>query len=714
MMKKLNISLKVKLSIIILLFSLCPLILVSTIFINFTTKSIMTEQKSASNKQLEMFNSNIDSMIEELLNNINEFANEETIKQADGTLTSYVSSTGNYKVTSNKNNDIEKAIYRRFEEFGKSHPNYQYVYMGTQWGGYVQYPEGNMDGSYDPRQRPWYPIALENSNEAVLGKPYYFSTDDIVILGGSQALKDANGNVIGVVALDMSLDKITEMVDKAGKDTKGYFMIVDDSGTIIADPSNSANNFKNLAEVYGNDISNVILSDADYDEVMYNNKSYLIKSLESNKTNWRYVSILHKDEILSPIKNLERLAIIIISIVSILAVLFAIFTSLKISKPIKEVSKAANKIAGGDFYVQIQTKASGEVGELIDSFKRIGITLVDYKEYIQEISYILNHIAEGDLNFELKQEYIGEFSKIKDSLLNISENLSGTIENVKISSEQIALAANQVSAGSQTLAQGATEQASGIEELSATIGDISVQIKNTASNADLANTEVISTTEEVQNSNSQMQNMKLAMNNINEKSVEISKIIKTIEDIAFQTNILALNAAIEAARAGSAGKGFAVVADEVRNLAQKSADAAQNTAVLIEETVQAVKQGSNIVDCTAQSMINVVEGSEQVREFVNEIARTSKEQSNAVAQILIGVEQISSVIQSNSATAEESAAASEELSGQADLLKEHMRKFQLRNDINVNLHKPINAQDITIRSSQGGMGVGIISEIEGD
>lgn len=699
-MKKMNFSLKTKLSIIILLFSLCPLILVSAIFINFTGKSIMSEQERASNKQLEMFNSNIDSIIDELMNNTSGFANEATIKQADGSLTNYINNNGIKQMTPSKNGGVEQEIFQRFKEFGETHSNYQYVYMGVESGGYVQYPEGKMDGPFDPRQRPWYPLALNNPDKAVLGEPYYFATDDIVILGASQALKDANGNVIGVVALDMSLDKITEMVDKAGVNTKGHFIVVDKSGTIIADPSNSNNNFKSVEEAYGNELSNLILSGADFDEVEVDNKAYLVKSIESEKTNWRYVALLDKEDILSPITDLIRLEMIIISIVSLLAVLFGIITSQKISKPIKEVSEAANKIAGGDFYVQLQTKASGEVGELVNSFKRIGITLVEYKEYIQEIANVLNQIAQGNLCFELKQEYIGEFSKVKDSLLNISENLSQTIENVKSSSEQIAMASSQVASGAQSLAQGTTEQASSIEEFSATIADISMQIKNTANNADLANREVVSTSEEVINSNSQMQEMKLAMNNINAKSAQISKIIKTIEDIAFQTNILALNAAVEAARAGSAGKGFAVVADEVRNLAQKSADAAKNTTMLIEETVQAVERGSQIVDITAQSMINVVAGSDQVRDFVNDIARTSKEQSDAVSQILIGVEQISSVIQSNSATAEESAAASEELSSQADLLKQHVNQFQIQKDVGIHFHKSTKTQENTIESSQ--------------
>jgi methyl-accepting chemotaxis protein len=629
-----------------------------------------------------MFNNNIDSIFESLLNNISGLANDSVIKQADFTLTSYVNNNGNTKMTPSTNGDIEKAIYQRFKEFGEAHPNYQYVYMGTQLGGYIQYPEGNMNGPYDPRQRSWYPVALENTDSAVLGKPYYFATDDIVIIGGSQALKNSNGDVVGVVALDMSLDTITELVSKAGQNAKGYFTIIDDSGTIIADPSNGSNNFKNVEEVYGTEIGKLILSGADYNEVQLNNKSYLIKSIQSDSTHWRYVALLDKDSMLAPISRLVQFTVVVVSIIAVLAVFIGILISKKISTPIRGVSQIANKIADGDFYVQIQTKASGEVGELVDSFKRIGTTLVEYKEYIQEISDVLNQIAEGNIYFELKQTYIGEFSKIKDSLLNISKNLSLTLRHVKTSASQIASASDQVASGAQALAQGAAEQASSIEELSATIADISQKIKNTANYADMANAEAISTGEEVRTSNQQMQEMKVAMNNINTKSAEIGKIIKTIEDIAFQTNILALNAAVEAARAGVAGKGFAVVADEVRNLAQKSAEAAKNTTSLIEETVQAVERGSDIADSNAQSMMTVVEGSNKVKDFVNEIARASKEQSEALSQITIGIDQISAVVQNNSATSEESAAASEELNSQAQLLQQQIGQFRLENDIN--------------------------------
>ncbi|MEG2769394.1 MAG: methyl-accepting chemotaxis protein, partial [Oscillospiraceae bacterium] len=245
-------------------------------------------------------------------------------------------------------------------------------------------------------------------------------------------------------------------------------------------------------------------------------------------------------------------------------------------------------------------------------------------------------------------------------------------------SEQVASGSDQVSSGAQALSQGATEQASSIEELSATIQAVSNQIKDNANNAKMASELSSMAGKEVQNGNEHMQSMIVAMEDISSTSNKIGKIIKTIDDIAFQTNILALNAAVEAARAGSAGKGFAVVANEVRNLAGKSAEAAKNTTSLIESSINAVANGTKIADETAMSLKVVVEKSNLVLQKVEEIAEASAEQANSVVQITTGVDQISAVIQTNSATAEESAAASEELSSQSQMLKDLVGKFTLR------------------------------------
>jgi len=247
------------------------------------------------------------------------------------------------------------------------------------------------------------------------------------------------------------------------------------------------------------------------------------------------------------------------------------------------------------------------------------------------------------------------------------------------SSEQVSSGSEQVSNGAQALAQGATEQASSIEELSATITEIASNVKLNATSAADASIKVNHVSSELDVSNQNMQDMIAAMSKISDSSSQIGKIIKAIEDIAFQTNILALNAAVEAARAGAAGKGFAVVADEVRNLASKSAEAANNTTALIENSIKEVENGTKIADQTATALKKVVLEATAVSNTVTLISQASNEQANSINQITLGVDQISSVVQTNSATAEESAAASEELSGQAQILKSLVGKFKLKN-----------------------------------
>lgn len=343
----------------------------------------------------------------------------------------------------------------------------------------------------------------------------------------------------------------------------------------------------------------------------------------------------------------------------------------------------------------LQSTNLTEVGVMVRSLNSV---LQLNKLYIDEIKDVLNQLEQKNLCTDIRCSFIGDYKSIELSLLEIIQFLNVTMQTIGNSSHVLSSSAGQVSSGAQALAQGATEQASSIEELSATITEISQQIKQNAENTQLANTEAITAGDEVKTSSAQMLEMRSAMNNINTKSIEISKIIKTIEDIAFQTNILALNAAVEAARAGAAGKGFAVVADEVRNLAQKSAEAVKNTTTLIEETVQAVDQGTKIADSAAKSMQNVVECTNKVSALINQIAQASNEQAMAVSQVITGIDQISAVVQTNSATAEESAAASEELNGQAQLLKDQISQFKLKNSENTSKDNLINMHEMSTSS----------------
>ena len=366
---------------------------------------------------------------------------------------------------------------------------------------------------------------------------------------------------------------------------------------------------------------------------------------------------------------------IVILISFLISLLIARKISRGISKPVEGMADAARRMAAGDLSMQINVGSKDEIGLLGSSFSE---TIESISAYITDIKENLAKMKQGDLTVASKLEYKGDFIELKKSIDGIVIFFNNAITQMRDASEQVSSSSEQVSSGAQALAQGATEQASSIEELSASIMEISDHVKENSQYAASARLNVNQVRSEVEISNQYMSEMVAAMSQIDGTSGQIGKIIKTIEDIAFQTNILALNAAVEAARAGSAGKGFAVVADEVRNLASKSAEAAKNTTVLIGNSVKQVENGAKIADETAKSLLRVVEGTKTVTDTVEKISQASNRQSEEIAQVTLGVEQISSVVQTNSATAEESAAASAELFGQAQTLKELVKKFKLR------------------------------------
>ena len=342
--------------------------------------------------------------------------------------------------------------------------------------------------------------------------------------------------------------------------------------------------------------------------------------------------------------------------------------------PVQEASSVLKEIAKGNLHVSMNGDYKGDHAELKDDLNE---TIEHLLSYVSEISSVLTEMGNGNLDLAITADYQGDFIEIKDSLNNIIINMSQVLGDINEAADQVASGSRQVSDGSQALSQGATEQASSIQELTASISEVASQTKQNAVNANQANELAIDARDKALLGNNHMKEMQNSMADINQSSANISKIIKVIDDIAFQTNILALNAAVEAARAGQHGKGFAVVAEEVRNLAARSADAAKDTTDLIEGSIDKAQIGTKIANDTASALNEIVIGIEKAASLVGNIAVASNEQASGIAQINKGIEQVSQVVQNNSATAEESAASSQELTSQAELLRGMVSNFKL-------------------------------------
>jgi methyl-accepting chemotaxis protein len=491
-------------------------------------------------------------------------------------------------------------------------------------------------------------------------------------------------NVIGVVLADISLANFSKIKTTDAKYPTMYVDIYTEDNIISFDSKSSDNIGKKLEDMLPSSEYNKIAEaqkskqefhvDTRRDDGTFESRHYYPITCESQT--WWASSTLEKNDLNKDVYLIVAIMIALAAIATAIIITVITIVMKRTLRPIDGVVSAASDIAAGNLDIHLDIKSQDEIGILSKNFLSMAENL---KLIIQDINYVLGEMSNGNFRVTTSKEdqYVGSYKNILEAMHNIRLTLSDALLEIDHASEQVSTGASQVSDAAQALSQGATEQASSIEELSATITDISNRIKENAANATEANTLSQEASEGVLSGNQKMADMIAAMNDIASTSNEIGKIIRTIDDIAFQTNILALNAAVEAARAGSAGKGFAVVADEVRNLAGKSAEAAKNTTLLIENAITAIGNGTKIAGETAEALRLVVEKSNVSAVRISEIAEASTAQAEAVMQVTTGIDQISAVVQTTSATSEESAATSEELSAQAVTLKSLVGKFKL-------------------------------------
>ncbi|MGB5824730.1 MAG: methyl-accepting chemotaxis protein, partial [Proteocatella sp.] len=533
------------------------------------------------------------------------------------------------------------------------------------------------DETFDVASRPWY--AVKDTAKTLITPPYVDTVLGSQVITVLSPVMDSKTNkVIGTFGYDIQIQQLSKVLSNYKLGESGFILLVDENNKIIYHPNEDYIQ-KDVSEIDISENVKASIQQKTFSPVEYSmdNKSYLGDVNQVEGSGWVIVTGISEREAFQANRTIKNIIIAVFGIGILFIIASIIYISKSITKSINKLSFAAQEIAEGNLDIEINVDSNDEIGEVSDAMNNTVQRLKSYVDYIEEITYVLNQISSGALYFELKHDYVGEFSKIKDALFEIRETLSDTISEIKEVANQVSGNSMQLSTGSQMLAQGTTEQASSIEELSSTISEVSSKIDENAKHTLKANESMVLSGNKISESNKQMKDMLIAMDDINQRSSEINTIIKAIDDIAFQTNILALNAAVEAARSGAAGKGFAVVADEVRNLAAKSSEAAKNSAILIERSIKAVGEGSLLADKAAINLQSLYDSTAEITTAISDISTSSQEQALAISQINQGLEQIASVVHTNAATAEESAASSKELSNQAELLTDLVEKFKI-------------------------------------
>ena len=533
------------------------------------------------------------------------------------------------------------------------------------------------DPGYEIAERPWWKT-VEATKKTCITEAYKdAATGNIVVTVAVPIMVE--DRLAAVAGADITLDYLHGILSSFKVGKTGYVVVYDSTGNLVYHPDESLLLTHVQDTDYSEEMKELISGGTDALGITYwrGSEQYHGTTLHLPGVGWQVIGCMPAAEYDEQIFKFGKTILICFGVADLILALMIVLNVGGVLKPINRLVKITDRLAQGELDVQVDTRGNDEISDLACSTAHIVDRLKTYILYIDEIAQVLDSVGNRNLEFTLQQEYVGEFKKLKVGMETIQRSLSDAMLSISDISQLVDNHSDQMANGSQALAQGATEQASTIEELAASVQQLTVLANNQAAYAGTTNDRVVQIGQKVRDNNTQMQQMVKAMENIQNHSAQIGKIVKTSEDIAFQTNILALNAAVEAARAGAAGKGFAVVAGEVRNLAAKSAQSAKEIADLISDSIKAVREGVQIADMTADSLGEVTGQMDQVVEAIDKITVSYQNAAKELDQISGGMEQITSVIQTNSATAEESAATAQELAGQVSTMKDLVATFHI-------------------------------------
>lgn len=537
---------------------------------------------------------------------------------------------------------------------------------------------------FDATTRSWYQNAVA-ADDVIFTAPYVDTATGAMVITVAAPIRE-NGSIVGVFGCDITLDYIVDLVSGMSITENAVPVLIDGDGNFMiggngafnAGSDDSGNAVTTAVSEAGGDYAEVLseLSEdvyfevnTDYDGVK---KYFAFNRLETS--GWTVGCVIPKNDINSTLTGLAVMEVIMLVLFIAAGSAIVIAVTRSQLKPLKKISAAADRIANGELSVSFDYNAGDEIGTLCANFARCtDIT----RKYIADISEKLDRLAKGDFTVTVDEDYIGDFAPIKASLTNIITSMRNTLNNIDAASKQVSMGAGNVAQTAADLAAGVSDQTESVSRLNDDIAAIMDKVRESSDIADNARVLAGNAKERIEDSNREMDKLLKAMAEISAMSAETAKIVKTIDDIAFQTNILALNASVEAARAGAAGKGFTVVADEVRNLAGKSAEAANRTSKLISQTTEAISAGAALADSTAGYLAEAVDNTVSVDENICRISEFTREQSRYMDEISKNIRTITDVIGSTSGSTQSEAALSEELSGQAEMLDKLISEFRL-------------------------------------
>jgi methyl-accepting chemotaxis protein len=624
-------SIAVKLSLIFGA-ALAATILAITVFATLNVRREAVDSfNDASNGQIHQIDASLRDTFQRIHDNVTFLAQAPVVQSANESLANYLTHGG--QMTPDTNGGIETDIFHELQRFGDSHPDLQYVYVGTKWGGYVQWPKGKFTSDhYDPRERPWFTQGMQAAGD-VRRTPAYANSggDKNVIISFVRTVQDAQGKALGVLGMDISLDGFAKTIQQVRFGETGYLMVVEDSGTVLVDPSNPGHNFKALKDL-GDGYSDLAGFDGGTHSVVIDGKSFDSVIYTSPQLGWKYIGLIPHAEMMA---SANRLSAILIG-AGLLALLVALTltTALgrRLTAPLRQVSDGMQDIASGDGDLTQRLPVTSE--------DEVGVLAVQFNAFV--------------------------------------EKLNGVLLDVRANSETLRVATGEISAGNADLSARTEQQAAALQETAASMEELTAAVKQNAESARHASSLAADASAVARRSNDVVERVVDTMSDISQSSSRIADITGIIEGIAFQTNILALNAAVESARAGEHGRGFAVVASEVRSLAQRSSSAAKEIKDLIGASVDKIQQGSVLATEAGRTMSEVTHAVGQVTSIMGEIAAASDEQSRGIEQVNLAITQMDDVTQQNAALVEEAAAASRSLEDQGRQLNETISAFRLR------------------------------------